>query len=161
MASSEISVRIAGLNDLSDIKELFVNSIRETCRNDYSKEQIDKWCLSVENTERWRNYILQQYFLVAIMNDKIVGFASLENSGCLHLLYVHCQFQNKGIAGILLAGIEKEAVKKDFSIICSEVSITARPFFEKKGFIVKKEKIKLIGKVEIMNFIMEKKIKKT
>ena len=45
---------------------------------------------------------------------------------------VHKDFQSKGIVTILLNDIERYAITAGITRVTSEVSLTARPFFEKK-----------------------------
>ena len=52
--------------------------------------------------------------------------------------------------------VENKARKKHIKIIFAEVSITARPFFEAKGFNVIKEQIVECRGVMLTNFVMEK-----
>ena len=47
-------------------------------------------------------------------------------------MFVHKDFQGKGIATMLLEEIERYAITAGIMRITSEVSLTARPFFEKK-----------------------------
>lgn len=54
--------------------------------------------------------------------------------------------------------IEDKAREIKISKIFAEVSITARPFFEAKGFKVKKEQLVQIRGITMMNFLMEKMI---
>ncbi len=52
--------------------------------------------------------------------------------------------------------IEKEAIEKLISRAYAEVSITARSFFEAKGFQTVKQQTVQIRGVELINFVMEK-----
>ena len=61
----------------------------------------------------------------------LVGFASLTDEGALDFLYVHKDFQGKGIATALLKQVERIARKKGMAMLRTEASITARGFFEK------------------------------
>ncbi|ABR42036.1 putative acetyltransferase [Parabacteroides distasonis ATCC 8503] len=47
-------------------------------------------------------------------------------------MFVHKDFQSKGIVTILLNDIERYAITAGITRVTSEVSLTARPFFEKK-----------------------------
>ncbi len=50
----EIKFRQAKFDDLEEMQELFVETIKNTCRNDYNKNQIDAWVISIEDKERWK-----------------------------------------------------------------------------------------------------------
>ncbi len=69
-------------------------------------------------------------------------------------MYVHKDFQGKGIASVLLDHLITRAGNTEVS---SDVSKTARPFFERKGFEVVKENHLEIDGVPISNFKMRKR----
>lgn len=49
-------------------------------------------------------------------------------------MFVHADYQQKGVATFLLAEIEKYATCHRIEMITSEVSLTAQTFFERKGY---------------------------
>jgi putative acetyltransferase len=138
------------------MQQLFVDTISSVCKSDYSPVQITAWISSIENTQRWTDKLTAQYFLVAESNNKIVGYASLENNTRIDFLYVHKDYQRQGIASWLYADIEKKAIQKKMTTLHSDVSITAKPFFEKKGFKALELQTNLIRGVEILNYKMIK-----
>ena len=158
MNNSEISIRHAKLDDLIEMQEMFVDTISTICKDDYSIDQINAWTSSIKNTKRWTDKLSTQHFLIAELNNKIVGYASLENNDYLDFLYVHKDLQRQGIADRLYCEIEKEAIKKNASVLLSDVSKTARPFFEKKGFKIIKTQTNTIQEVEIINYKMAKQL---
>ena len=88
--------------------------------------------------------------------SQIVGFSSITTQGYLHSMFVHKDFQGKGIATILLNDIERHAITAGIMRITSEVSLTARPFFEKRGYIVKEEQKRKANQLSLTNFWMAK-----
>lgn len=156
MNNSTITIRFANLSDLTAMQTMFVDTITTICKSDYSPEQINAWTSSIKNTLRWANKLESQYFLVAELNNTIVGYASLENTDYLDLLYVHKDYQRQGIANMLYSAIEKEAINRKAKILNADVSETARRFFEKKGFLMITPQINLIKGVEIINYKMTK-----
>ena len=141
---------------LPEIHRLFVEIIYSVCANDYSQEQLQVWASGIRNRERWLDRLKHQFFLVAQLGKRIVGFASLANGDYVDVMYVHKDYQRQGIAHRLLAELEKESQKKGVIILKSDVSRTARPFFEREGYRVIREQTKIIDSVEISNFSMEK-----
>ncbi len=156
MDNSKITIRLSTVDDLAEIQKIFVETISTICKDDYSPEQISAWISSVENKERWLSKLNSQYFVVAAIEGQIVGFASLENDNHLDLLFVHKDFQRQGIASKLYSEIAEVALKKKATTLNSNVSQTARPFFEDKGFKIIKRNTKLIRGVEIFNYKMAK-----
>lgn len=157
----EIIIRNAVLSDLNEMQELFVQTIESVCTNDYNPDQINAWISGVKNTERWIEVITTQFVLLAIAENKITGFGTLKNGNYIDLFYIHKDFQRKGIAQRILNELELEAKNQHAQIITSDVSITAKPFFEKNGFVVKAEQKNIILDIEIINYKMEKELNLT
>ena len=72
------------------------------------------------------------YFIVAVDQQlQIVGFSSITSQGYLHSMFVHKDFQGKGIATILLKEIERYAIEQGMERITSEVSLNCPPILQK------------------------------
>ena len=151
-----LTLRKGVLKDLQEILILFSGTIETVCANDYNNEQIVAWISSVNNTGRWHRLIENQYFIVAVLNQKIVGFASLAHGDYIDVLYVHKDFQRQGIAQQLYNALETEATTHKNTILTADVSKTAKPFFEANGFKVIAEQIQIRTEVEIPNYNMRK-----
>ncbi len=101
------------------------------------------------------------YFIVAVdQQSQVVGFSSITPQGYLHSMFIHKDFQGKGIATMLLKEIERYAIAEGIKQITSEVSITARPFFEKNGYAVKMEQKRRANQCCLTNFWMAKDLDK-
>lgn len=154
----KITIEDATHNELQEIKKLFYDTVTKICKKDYTAEQIKAWASAADDEAKWADKIIKQYFLVAKADDKVIGFASLENDNYLDYLYVHKDFQRKGVAQKLLSLLEKKAeINRNDKIIC-DVSITAKPFFEQNGYKVIKEQKNKINGVTVPNFRMIKKL---
>ena len=153
-----MKIRIGNSNDFEELQQLFVGTVNTICKNDYNNKQIATWVSSVENKEKWQEILVKQYVLVAEKNNEITGFCTLKDSNYIDFLYVHKDYQRQGIAFKLYSLIETEAIKSGQSELFSEVSITAKFFFEKRGFLVLSEQIVTIKGVEITNYKMNKKL---
>ncbi|NMH26835.1 GNAT family N-acetyltransferase [Flavobacterium silvaticum] len=140
------------------MKQLYVDTIRSVCSNDYSKEELEVWSSSSQKTERWQEMMATQFVLLAEINNQIVGFASLKESNYIDFFYIHKDFQGKGIAKQLLLKIEQQAKENGSHLLSSDISITAKPFFEKHDFIALKEQYNVRENVVLVNYKMEKKI---
>lgn len=154
----EITLRKGKLDDLAELQQLVVDTVNSVCRKDYNQRQIEAWVSGIENVERWRKILISQFVLVALYKNKMVGFISLAHENLIDMLYVHRDFQRHGIARKLYVEIEREAERQKQIELTSDISKTAKPFFEKMGFnIVKKQRIPRRG-VEIINFKMLKSL---
>lgn len=154
--SETIHIRKASHKDLPEVLQLFTDTIRHVCSNDYSQDQINAWVKSINNTKRWNSRIDEQYFIVAEQHGTIVGFASLEDGTYVDLLYVHKDYQRQGVGRALIRDLETESFRLGAKEQTSDVSITARPFFEFHGFQVIQEQTVTVNGVELQNFKMRR-----
>ena len=90
--------------------------------------------------------------MVAVEDGIIVGFGDMDASGYLDRLYVHRAYQGQGIASAICDRLEGRIPGK----IVTHASLTARPFFEKRGYrVVREQQVERRG-VKLTNFVMEK-----
>ncbi len=93
---------------------------------------------------------------VAVVGEKPVGFTDLEPDGHLDMMFVHPAHQGVGIATALLERVETAARGQGLARIFTEASITARPFFERRGFRLLAAQIVRVRGQALANFRMEK-----
>ena len=150
-------IRAALQSDAVELKNLFQNTVLAINRRDYSQAEVEDWASCGDDLSNIEDMIKTHYFIVAINQQlEIVGFSSITPQGYLHSMFVHKDFQGEGIATILLNEIEQYAITNGIMRITSEVSLTARPFFEKKGYIVEEEQKRKANQLSLTNFWMAK-----
>ncbi|WP_242627375.1 GNAT family N-acetyltransferase [Olivibacter jilunii] len=160
MASLEgIMIRKGCVSETTEMQRLFVDTIKRTCRTDYNEEQINAWVSGIENRLRWQKILEDQVVLVADYYGQIIGFCTLDKTGYIDLLYVQKDFQRIGVASKLYIEIEKEAISKGHTELISNVSLTARCFFERNGFRLIKKQIANINEIQLLYYRMSKSIK--
>lgn len=152
------TIRKGSLNDLAELQRLFVETITTVCTANYDEQQIKVWASSVDNKKRWHEVMTKQFVIVAQYGNKIAGFATLDNGNYLDFLYVHKDHQRQGVAQLLLDTIEAEAKRLNQNIIRSDISKTAKPFFERNGFKTLKEQTNIRQGIEIINYKMTKQL---
>lgn len=156
----QVKIRKYQERDSEFLAKIYYHTIHNINIRDYSEEQINAWapasCLELDG---WKKKWEKLPPIVSTIDDQVVGFAEFEDNGHIDCFYIHHQFQGKGVGSALIREIEQQALQKNISKIFSEVSITAKPFFLKRGFQVTKNQIVAIRGVELSNFAMEKHIK--
>ena len=139
-------------SDCKEITELFYNTVHTVNAKDYTKKQLDVWATGQVDLEKWNQSLQEHYSIVAIEDEVIVGFGDIDKTGYLDCLFVHADYQKKGIATAICNRLE-QAVQGD---ITTQASITAKPFFEKRGYkVVKEQQVERQG-IFLTNFCMEK-----
>lgn len=141
--------------DCEQIAELFYQTVHSVNAKDYTKEQLNVWVTGNVNLNEWNKSFLKHFTIVAIKNEIIVGFGDIDKTGYLDRLYVHKDFQRQGIASAICDELER-AVNGEKVI--TNASITAKPFFEQRGYkVVKKQQVIRNG-ISLTNYAMKKQI---
>jgi putative acetyltransferase len=140
--------------DREGVVDVFVRAIRESASRDYSPSQTEAWS-AIDRANAW-SAVGGCLIWVAVVNELVVGFTDLEPSGHLDHMYVHPEHEGRGIASALLSCLEEAARRQGLGRIFTEASITARPFFEKRGFKVLTSQVVEFRAEKFTNFRMEK-----
>lgn len=138
--------------DCREIAELFYHTVHTVNAKDYTEEQLNVWATGSVDLEDWNQSFQEHYSVVAVEDERIVGFGDMDETGYFDRLYVHADRQGRGIATAICDSLEK-AVKGN---IVTHASVTARPFFEKRGYRVVKEQQVERGGIRLTNYVMEK-----
>lgn len=139
-------------SDCRELTELFYNTVHTVNVKDYTKEQLDVWATGEVDLEKWNQSLQEHYSIVAVENNVIVGFGDIDKTGYLDRLFVHANYQGRGIATAICNQLEL-AVEGN---IITHASVTARPFFEKRGYkVVKEQQAKRQG-TYLTNYVMVK-----
>lgn len=141
--------------DCAQLAQLFYETVHTINILDCSPDQVDAWAHKEIDLPKWDASFRAHKTIVAI-DKKIVGFGDIDKSGYLDRLFAHKDYQGQGIASAICDELESSI--KDGKIV-THASITARPFFKARGYIVvRKQKVVRDG-IELINFVMEKKWK--
>lgn len=139
-------------SDCKELTELFYHTVHTVNAKDYTKEQCDAWTTGQADLRKWDSSLKAHHSIVAEEDGVILGFADIDETGYLDRLYVHADHQGKGIATALCDQLERSVTGK----ITTHASITARPFFEKRGYqTVKEQQVERQG-ILLTNYVMTK-----
>ncbi len=140
-------------SDCKELINLFYRTVHTVNAKDYTREQLDVWAPKNIDLRKWDHSFRKHKTVVAIEDNKIVGFGDIDRSGYLDRLFVDKNYQNQGIATALCEELETSVEGKR---ITTHASITAKPFFEHRGYHLIKEQKVLRNGIELINFVMEK-----
>ena len=145
--------------DSNETLELFRDTVHSVNAADYSAEQLDAWAPPSMNAALWNQRILRNdCAVVAEQQGTIVGIGTADTSGYFDLLYVHKDYQRMGIATSFAEYIEEYLSRHGVASITTEASITAVPFFENRGYVIRQEqKVECRGQL-FTNYKMEKEM---
>lgn len=133
--------------------KLFYDTVHEVNIRDYTAEQVNAWADGNIDLAAWDKSFTEHYTVVAEENGVIVGFSDITEGGYLDRLYVHKDYQRKGVATAICDALESYPDTDELTV---HASITAKPFFISRGYsVVKKQEVVRRG-VVLTNFVMKK-----
>ena len=139
-------------SDCRMLTDLFYHTVHTVNAKDYTKEQLDVWADGKADLKKWNRLLQEHYSIVAVENETIAGFGDIDLTGYLDHLFVHADYQGKGIATAICDQLE-QAVQGN---ITTHASITAKAFFEKRGYgVLKEQQVERQG-IFLTNYVMVK-----
>ena len=145
-------------SDCAQMAELFYQTVHSVNAKDYTQEQLDAWATGEVDSQVWDKSFRAHRPIVATESGKIVGFGDMDETGYLDRLYVHKDYQGQGIASAICDELERFAAGKTFT---THASITAKLFFQHRGYrVVRKQEVIRRG-VALTNLVMEKRSERT
>lgn len=154
---TNLGIRRLAAQDIPEMRKLFRATVLTVNSKDYTKEEVEDWASCGDSVEHWKELLAKNDYIGALDGQGgIVGFSSMNAEGYLHSMFVHKDWQGKGVATLLLSEVEKIARRYGVHKISVEVSVTARPFFEKHGYKVVKEQKAKANRLYLANYVMEK-----
>ena len=151
---SKMQVRKFRKGEEKELWKLFYNTVHNINIQDYDEDQIAAWAPDDLDI----NIAIQKFRkidpFVVIKEGKIIGYADIQPDGYIDHFYCHHEFQGQRVGSTLFAALEKEAKETGIFEMYSNVSITARPFFEAMGFSVEKEQVIRIKDQKLKNYRM-------
>lgn len=154
---NDIELRRYKPEDMPEIAQLFYDTINTVNLKDYTEEQVKAWSSGYKKLLQINDYFEKIYTIVAVQDDKIIGFGNMDETGYLDFMYVHKDYQGIGVATAINDELERYITAQGIKEFTVHASITSRPFFEKKGYKVEKEQQVVVDGVALTNYAMRKK----
>lgn len=140
-------------SDCQALAELFYHTVHTVNARDYTPLQLNAWASGAVDLAAWDRSFREHLTLVAEEGAVITGFGDIDSTGYLDRLYIHRDFQRRGIASAICGGLESSVLA---AAVTTHASITARPFFERRGYRTVTVRQVLRSGVSLTNYLMEK-----
>jgi ribosomal protein S18 acetylase RimI-like enzyme len=139
---------------------LFHDTVHTVCRADYGEAELDAWSpASGLDPERWRERFARTRPWVALAEGRPVGFLEVDQDGHIDCCYAARDRQRRGVGTALLAHATGIARGAGLARLYAEVSITALPFFARRGFrVVRTQEVERRGQT-LRNHLMERSLR--
>ncbi|MGN1235788.1 MAG: GNAT family N-acetyltransferase [Christensenellaceae bacterium] len=141
-------------SDCRQLAELFYQTVHSVNAVDYTSEQLDAWADGNIDLNAWNESFIAHYTVVCIKDDRIAGFGDIDKTGYLDRLFVHKDHQRQGVASAICDELERSVGERT---IMTHASVTAKPFFEQRGYRVVQEQQAVRHGVPLTNYLMEKR----
>ena len=154
LSGARKSLRLAQA-DAPALRRLFYDTVHAVCAADYTPAQLDAWATADYDAAAWESSLLSRTTLAAEEDGRLLGFGNIGPDGYLDLLYVRKDCQHQGIATVLCDFLET-LYPVDRATV--HASITARPFFEARGYrVLRAQQVERRGQL-LTNYVMEKEM---
>ena len=140
------------------LHEIFTDAVHAIPDEMYSVAQKQAWAPRHAHDAQWCHRLELKQPFIALASERAVGFIELEANGHIDCLYVAPKSQRQGVASRLYTHLQNVARARQQTRLFVEASKAAKPFFEKRGFVLKRaNKIFRLGET-LTNYSLEKKL---
>lgn len=147
----KLTLRRYAPDDCPALAALFYDTVHTVNARDYTPVQCAAWADGRVDLAAWDRSFQAHLTWIAELDGMLAGFGDIDGTGYLDRLYVRRDCQRRGVATALCDALEQGRTR-----CTTHASITARPFFEKRGYrVVRKQQVERRG-VLLTNFVMEK-----
>ncbi|MEM7600018.1 MAG: GNAT family N-acetyltransferase [Verrucomicrobiota bacterium] len=133
-------IRKSEFEDMDQVVEAHIRSIREICSRDYSPQEIDAYSDVKYSHDVWEKSITQDFHLVVEVDGKVEGFAHAgihpSNRGEIMGLYFTPAIAGRGIGREIFERMNVFFEDHDVNQVFLTSSKTAKGFYQKMGFSV-------------------------
>ncbi len=154
---SAVSLRPYLPVDATRCAAIFRASVEELAGEDYSVDQRAAWAARADDPD-FPKRLADALTLVALVDGELAGFASLNGAETIDMLYVDPEFARRGVATALLDALTRLAAARGAKTLTSDVSDTARPLFDRRGFQAQRRNLVQLDDEWLANTTMTKRL---
>ena len=153
-----ILIRSYRPQEAARLLEIFRGAVRSAGARDYDAAQVAAWASAEIDAAAWAARRVAKPTYVAERSGEVAGFIDLEPDGHIDMLYVDAAHQRRGVASALIGHVEGLARIAGLARLYTEASLTARPVFARRGFMVLASQTVRTRGQSFVNLRMEKRL---
>jgi len=157
---ARVEVRAYADADLETVVAVFTESVHQLAARDYSALQRAAWAPQPPALEPWVRRMRAVTTQVAVDGPQVVAFISHDRAGHIDLLFTAPTHARRGIATLLYRSVEESLVAAGVVAAFTEASLTARPFFERCGFVLTREEVVMRQGCALRRFALRKSLRR-
>jgi putative acetyltransferase len=127
--------------DAARCAAIFRASIGALAIEDYSADQCEAWAARADDSAAFGKGLAQSLTLIATIEGANVGFASLKGVDVLDMLFVDPAHARRGVGTTLIDALTRIAAARGADRLSAEVSDTAKPLFQRRGFVAQRRNL--------------------
>ena len=140
--------------------ECILRSVEISNSPDYPQSIID-YQLHTHYTRAWLSKKMQSsYFVVALIDNKVVGTASLDDNE-VTTVFVDPDHQQRGIGRTMMGELERYAKSQGLKGIILNSSTTALGFYKKLDYALVEETTREYMGDKVITYLMKKRLSQT
>ncbi len=132
--TTETQIRKATTADAQAIFYIRIAAINSQCTGHYPAHDLEVW-----TTWKWSQQFVQMIedkAYVATLGDKVVASGMVDlGSGQVDAVFVHPSLMRRGIGRMMMAHLERLAIKVGLAQLKLDATLNAAPFYRSLGFV--------------------------
>jgi len=155
----KLKINRATEKDFSLMQRLFYQTVTSFGPILFTKEEIRIYTRLASNTTYWHNKFKKDFIYNAKLNGEIVGSFAMSANGNIEYFFVHMKYHGRGIAKTLYSVLEKVAREENIKNLAAKVNIATKAFYEKNGYKIIENSVKVVGGEELKSYHCIKTLK--
>lgn len=103
--------------------KLFYHTVHTVNAKGYTEGRLNVWADGKVDLEKWNISLQEHSSIVAVDDDVIVAFGDIDKTGYLDRLYVHSDYQGKGIATVICNQLGASPILKSVDFRAFEINV--------------------------------------
>lgn len=134
---------------------VFHAAVHDGTAQAYTEQERAAWAPSPDMPEGWETRLLAGIALLAERRRRPLGFMTLAGDAHLDFAFVHPAVAGMGVGSALHDAILTQSRERGFTVLTTEASLVARPFFRRRGWQEIARQSVIRNGVPLTNFRME------
>ncbi|WP_299246765.1 GNAT family N-acetyltransferase [uncultured Aquimarina sp.] len=139
-------------SDLPLMQRLFYQTVTIYGSKIFTKEEVKIFSRLALDKKHWIQKFTEDFVYNAKLNGEVVGSFALSKDGVIEYIFVHQNYQGRGIAKELYKTLESVAEDADMGILTTRINMSTKDFFKKNGFEIIKNIEKVAGGEDVVTY---------
>ncbi|MHA7058560.1 GNAT family N-acetyltransferase [Aquimarina sp. M1] len=139
-------------SDLPLMQRLFYQTVTIYGSKIFTKDEVKIFSRLALDKNHWKQKFIEDFIYNVKLNGEVIGSFAMSKDGLIEYIFVHQNYQGRGIAKKLYVTLEKVAREAGISSLTTRVNSNTKDFFENNGFQIIKNVEKVVGGEEIVSF---------